>query len=43
MEALNTTGAKKVVLISKTNYSSKHDDLLKSLIKRNIELFCAVG
>ena len=43
MESSNTTDARKVILISKSNYSSEHEDVLKALIKRNIELFCAIG
>ena len=39
----NNLKANKVILISSTQYSSEHDELLKSLIKRKIVLFCAVG
>jgi len=35
--------ANKVILISSTQYSTEHDEILKSLIKRKIVLFCAVG
>ena len=35
--------AKKVILVSSVIYESGYDELLESLVKRNIELFCAVG
>lgn len=35
--------AKKVVLVSKGGYNPSHNDFLRSLIKRRICLFCAVG
>jgi len=35
--------AKKVVWVSKSGYAAAHDGLLRSLIARKIELFCAVG
>lgn len=35
--------AKKVVLISRSGYSTSHDDILRSLIQRKVHLFCAVG
>lgn len=35
--------AKKVVLISRSGYSTSHDDILLSLIQRKVHLFCAVG
>jgi hypothetical protein len=37
------SNAKKVVLVSKRGYDASHDGLLRSLIARKIELFCAVG
>jgi hypothetical protein len=36
-------GPKKIVLVSKSGRSPAHDALLRSLIDRKIELFCAVG
>ena len=35
--------AKKIVLVSRRGYDPSHDDLLRILIARRIELFCAVG
>ncbi|MGE0754277.1 MAG: hypothetical protein AB7L92_03855 [Alphaproteobacteria bacterium] len=35
--------ALKVVLVSNSGYDSSHDDILKKLVNRKIELFCAVG
>ena len=37
------SNAKKVILVTDTSYSSEHDEILKSLIARKIDLFCAVG
>jgi hypothetical protein len=34
---------KKVILFSSKNYSSKYEGILLELLKRKIELFCAVG
>ncbi len=41
-QSLNSK-AKKVILISSTKYKAEYDDILNSLIKRKIELFCVVG
>ncbi|WP_223669014.1 hypothetical protein [Kangiella shandongensis] len=31
------------VLISETGYQSEHDEILKAVLERGFELFCAVG
>jgi hypothetical protein len=33
----------KVVLVSESGYSDKHDKLLESFLDREYELFCVVG
>jgi hypothetical protein len=43
LETAMSNRAKKVVLVSKTGYHPRHDDLLRSFINRKIVLFCAVG
>lgn len=35
--------AKKVVLVSNQGYDPRYDDVLRDLVARRIELFCAVG
>ena len=41
--ALSENSIKKIVLISDTGYSQQYDQMLKSLIEQEYELFCVVG
>ena len=43
MESSSNLNAKKVILATDENYGSEHDEMLKELIERKIELFCVVG
>jgi len=43
MESFTPLNAMKVILTTDEKYSSEHDEMLKELIQRKIELFCAVG
>lgn len=43
MESSPNSIAKKVILSTDEKYSSEHDEMLKELIERKIDLFCAVG
>ncbi len=43
MESSSNLNAKKVILATDEKYGPVHDELLKGLIERKIDLFCAVG
>lgn len=40
---MTDVAAKKIVLVSRSDYEARHDHLLQNLVDRKIILFCAVG
>lgn len=43
MESVISSRAKKIIVVSDSNYGNQYGDILVYLLKRKIELFCIVG